>query len=301
MQVTDLFEQAPYDPADPNPWLALYLDPSLPIHDGVKRAWLEDCATPSRQWLLPLVRPVARLGIVLVQLLKFVLPRAVSSSRILHRVLARALAWFATPQANWLILRHFHIGANNLAWLNANLAGGRLELDSIRPLALDELRDDIFVRHDVNLYNFLIGLAVAREGLPIIPVPAERIDFAAIPDRGEVPVRLEDMPRGPFNVIDLATAIEFFTPVYALFLPDEDFWRATHSLQLDETIAGYAAQLTGRPEAMLYVNNRHPMVPAATHQGAFRLLLHGLATEVMHALLVRMKEEQEQAGGTSGG
>ena len=33
MQVTDLFEQAPYDPTDPNPWLALYLDMSLPLSD----------------------------------------------------------------------------------------------------------------------------------------------------------------------------------------------------------------------------------------------------------------------------
>ena len=38
MQVTDPFEKAPYDPADPNPWLALYLDMSLPLSDEVKAA-----------------------------------------------------------------------------------------------------------------------------------------------------------------------------------------------------------------------------------------------------------------------
>ena len=29
MDVTDLYEKAPFNPEDPNPWLALYLDASL--------------------------------------------------------------------------------------------------------------------------------------------------------------------------------------------------------------------------------------------------------------------------------
>ena len=53
------------------------------------------------------------------------------------------------------------------------------------------------------------------------------------------------------NFIDLQTAIELFTPVYQLFLTDNDFWRATNSLQLDETIGLYVATLLGsrRPRA----------------------------------------------------
>ena len=43
MQVTDLYEKAPYDPNDPNPWLALYLDMSLPLSDEVKAALLTNC------------------------------------------------------------------------------------------------------------------------------------------------------------------------------------------------------------------------------------------------------------------
>jgi hypothetical protein len=38
MHVTDLYDKAPYDPEDPNPWLALYLDMSLPLSDEVKAA-----------------------------------------------------------------------------------------------------------------------------------------------------------------------------------------------------------------------------------------------------------------------
>lgn len=291
----DLFDPKLHDPADPNPWMAVYLDQSLPIADEVKKAWLTDCASRSRQWLLPFVRPLAKLTIILVQLLKLILPKRWQSSSLLHRFIAWALARFVTPEANWLILRHFHVGGLNLAWLNANLTRGALKLDSLQPLRLEDLRDHFFVRHDINLYNFIIGLNACLQGKTIEKIPLNELDFSMIPDDAQLAVNYEDMPRKRLNVVDLHTAIELFTPVYALFLSDADFWRATHSLQLDETIASYGAALTGRFDALLYVNNGHPMVPDITMNGAYRLILHGLATEVMFALLVQLKRQQRAA------
>ncbi len=49
------------------------------------------------------------------------------------------------------------------------------------------------------------------------------------------------------NVLDLRSAIELFTPFYQLFLKANDFVRASNSLQLDETIEIYTAQLLGTP------------------------------------------------------
>ena len=64
-----------YDPRDPSPWLALYLDQSTPLPDDVKTAWLRDSSSVSRQFLLPFIRPLARLSIILIQILKVVLPK----------------------------------------------------------------------------------------------------------------------------------------------------------------------------------------------------------------------------------
>src|SRR5690606_8399535 len=69
------FTPEAHAPQDPNPWLALYLDRSTPLPEPVKRAWLADTCSPARQYLLPFLRPVARLGIVLVQVLKVFTPR----------------------------------------------------------------------------------------------------------------------------------------------------------------------------------------------------------------------------------
>ena len=40
-----------HDPADPNPWLALYLDNSVPLHEYVKAGWLMNLVSRSRQFL----------------------------------------------------------------------------------------------------------------------------------------------------------------------------------------------------------------------------------------------------------
>jgi hypothetical protein len=79
--------------------------------------------------------------------------------------------------------------------------------------------------------------------------------------------------------------------VYQLFLTDNDFWRASNSLQLDEVIGLYAATILDCPEKLVALNNKHPMIPLPTTSAAFRLTLHGLSTEVLHALLVQKKLE----------
>ncbi|MDH5823158.1 hypothetical protein QFW77_09185 [Luteimonas sp. RD2P54] len=290
MSRTEDWLDAPHDPRDPNPWLALYLDASGPLAHDVKCAWLADAASRSRQFVLPVVRPLARLSIVLIQLLKIVLPNGLTSSKWLHRTIVWGMKTFVRPEANWLILRHFHLGSQVLAFIGRNALPGR-ELPShpLRPADIDALRDDVFLQHDLNLFNFVIELNRALGGRRIEP-PAS-LDFSMIEPP---PLRLEDMPRRWTNFIDLQTAIEIYTPVYQLFLTDNDFWRATNSLQLDETIGIYCATLLQRPDYLVFLNNKHPLVPLTTLRAGFRLVLHGLSTEMLHALLSRAKAEHPQ-------
>lgn len=101
------------------------------------------------------------------------------------------------------------------------------------------------------------------------------------------------MPQSRLNFLDLQSAIELFTPLYQLMLTDNDFWRAANSLQLDETIGIYAAKLLGAPQHLILVNNSHPLVPMSTLRAGYRLVLHGLSTEMLHSLLMEMKAAQE--------
>jgi hypothetical protein len=289
------FLSGEHDPRDPNPWLALYLDQSIPIAEDVKRAWLEDSSSRSRQFLMPVMRPFARTLIVLVQLLRIVLPRTFASSSLLHRILARSLDHFVSPTANWLILRHFNLGAEILAFIGANVPEVEIPpLNDMRLTRIEQIRDHAFLKHDLNVFNFVIYLnqQLRAQGRELGPV--ERADFSMITDG---PFPLQEMPRRWSNRIDLDTAIELYTPVYQLFLTDNDFWRACNSLQLDETIAIYVSKLLGDPTPLLLVNNRHPLIPLSTLRAGYRLVLHGLGTEMLHAYLVRKKREQAAAAG----
>ena len=279
-----------FDPEDPNPWLAVSLDKSVPINSEAKQAWLRDCSSGSRQFLLPFIRPLARITIVSLQILKTFLPKKMTFPKALHTLLVFCLKNFARKEANWLILRHFHAGSEILEFLSKNIAGTNVPTNSLKPRNIGDLGDCLFMKHDINLFNFVIRLNQQLRDKKLEIEPIESLDFSMITD-ADFDIEMEKM--GMWNLIDLETAIELFTPCYQLFLSDDDFWRATNSLQLDESIAIYAARVLQRPEIVSLVNNKHPLAQQITISAAWRLVLHGLATENLHGLLVQMKREAE--------
>jgi hypothetical protein len=243
----------------------------------------------SRQYFLPLVRPFARLAIALIQVLKIFTPRFMASSWLLHRMIYWGLRLFVSPDSNTLILRHMHCGTEILQFIKDNVRGAEVVGRPLRPTKLADVKDDLFLNHDLNLFNFIIELNkdIQKKGLKL-EAPA-RPDFSAITD-GDFGI--EVMPDGPLNLVDLETAIEIYTPLYQLLLSDGDFWRASHSLQFDETIAMYICALMGNPHQLAMVTNRHPLIPLSTLRSGFRLVLHGLSAETLHAMLVRCKRAQ---------
>ncbi|MDB5850237.1 MAG: hypothetical protein JWP29_3989 [Rhodoferax sp.] len=281
-----------HDERDPSPWLALYLDQSTPLPDDVKSAWLADSSSASRQYLLPFVRPLARTFIILIQTVKVFLPRNWSHSKLLHRLLAWGLHRFVSPEANWLVLRHFHLGSQVLSFIGRN-APVPVATSPLEPANIDALKDETFLKHDLNLFNFVIRLnQTLRAHNEELRKPAH-LDLSMVHDPG---LRLEDMPRSKLNFLDLQSAIELFTPLYQLMLTDNDFWRAANSLQLDETIGIYTATLLAAPEHLVLVNNKHPLVPLSTLRAGHRLVVHGLSTEMLHSLLCRFKAAQAEGG-----
>jgi len=219
-------------------------------------------------------------------------PRNWSHSILLHRLLAWGLKRFVSPEANWLILRHFHLGSQILAFIGRN-SPAPVATNPLEPADIDALKDEMFLKHDLNLFNFVIRLNTALRDKGLALCKAEKVDFSMIKEPG---LRLEDMPQGRLNFLDLQSAIELFTPLYQLMLTDNDFWRAANSLQLDETVGIYAATILNAPEHLILVNNKHPLVPLSTLRAGHRLVIHGLSTEMLHSLLQRMRSAQQKTG-----
>ena len=186
----------PHDRRDPDQWWALYTDRSLPLDPQVKAALVLDARSFSRRVLLPLLRPLARGLLILVGLFRTLVPRALTSSSLLHRLIYFGLRHFVSPQANFLILRHFHLGSNVVGFLAAN-SGTRVSTLPLRPLEPADVKDHLFLQHDLNLYNFVISLnaALAAEGRGLSP-PA-RIDFDAI---DEAPIAVPAVSARPVQL-----------------------------------------------------------------------------------------------------
>lgn len=288
LHTSEYFENLKNNPRDPSHWHALYLDKSIPFSPDAKAAFLYDSGRKTKQFLLPFIRVLARLFIVLIQVVKAIFPKLINAPKMLHHCLYLGMKYFISPEANFLILRHFYLGSEVLRFIKDNVEGAaNIPMNPLKPLSVNDVKNNLFLEHDLNLYNFIINLnnAIREKGLQIKEVPNP--DFSAI-TVGSIP--FNDFRDKWTNFLDLTTAIEIFTPVYQFFLTDHDFWRASNSLQLDEVIGIYAATIMNCPEKLVALNNKHPMIPLPTLGAAFRLTLHGLSTEVLHALLVENKK-----------
>jgi hypothetical protein len=283
------FDPGRFDPENPDPWLALYLDQSLPIDEGAKLALLNGNRSVSRRWLFPIARPLILAFFIVVKILRVISPRRPNWNGPLHELIYWGLKNFASPEANTLILRHFTLATELLAFIKAN--AGPVHIDSwpLRPTRLEDLRDNVFLQHDLNIYNFIIQLNQSLRAEARDLAPVARPDFSMISDG---PIVLAPLPHGPLNVIDVQTAVEAYTPLYALFLPREDFVRAANSLQLDEVIAIYIAKILGTDYHLAFMKNGHPLVPLSTLEAGYRLMMHGLDVEGLHGWLRTLKRRQ---------
>ncbi len=282
-----------HDDRDPNPWLALYLDSSIPINKKTKEALMRDNDSKSARYFLPLVSLWSKIAMFFIHIFKFFFPRFFNSSKTLHRILSWGLKNFVSSDANLLIFRHFHVGSDILQFIAGNINGIQIQLSPLKPANFEAVKDDLFLKHDLNLYNFVIKLNTKLKQDNRIIEKQNQLNLSMI---SEDQFDHIDFPNRWMNFLDLRSAIELFTPFYQLFLTKNDFVRASNSLQLDETIAIYTAQILGTPGHLGLVNNRHPMVPVSTYSAAYRLVLHGLAAETLHEILVNLKREKHRDG-----
>ncbi len=282
-----------HDERDPNPWLALFLDDSIPMNHSAKLALMRDNSSKSARYLLPLIQFSSKVAMFFIHIFKFFFPKLINSSKVLHAILAWGLKRFVSPDANLLIFRHFHVGTEILQFIGGNIEQVEIVGKPLKPKDFVDVKDDLFLNHDLNLYNFVIRLNSQLQEKNITIGPPQKINLAMITDDQFDHIQF---PNKWTNFLDLRSAIELFTPFYQLFLTANDFIRASNSLQLDETIAIYTAQILGTPGHLGLVNNKHPMVPATTYSAAYRLVLHGLAAETLHEVLVKMKHNKNRDG-----
>ncbi len=292
-KTSKVFDPSTHDLRDPNPWLAMYLDSSIPMNFEAKKALVLDNDSKSSQYLMPLIIVMSKITMFFVHIFKYFFPRILNSSKILHRLLSWGLRRWVSPEANLLIFRHFHCGSEIVEFVAKNIDGTDTKSTPLKPYDFEDVKDDLFLNHDLNLYNFIINLNKELKEKNIQIKEKEELDLSMI-TTGQF--KMIDFPKKWTNILDLRSAIEIFTPIYQLFLTKNDFYRASNSLQLDETIGIYSAKILGSPAHLGLLNNKHPLVPSSTYGASYRLVLHGLASENLHEILVQIKGKKDKDG-----
>ena len=94
--------------------------------------------------------------------------------------------------------------------------GAKVVLVARRAERLKELQNNVFLQHDLNVFNFIIQLNISLRAQGRDLAPASMLDFTMITDG---PFPIEPTKRGLLNFCDVQTAVEVYTPLYALLLP----------------------------------------------------------------------------------
>ena len=281
----------PHDRRDPSVWDALYLDGAMPLDPAAKAYMVKDLQSWSRQYLLIPIKLIANLGLAVIMTVKRLLPFQFRSYTLMHRMAVWFLNTFTTPEACYLIVRHFSIGSNIVNFLIDNGPDPAIERSNLYPRTVEDLADNAFMEHDLVLYNFVLDYHKAQQRFPewLAKVHQQGLDFSSVQP---VQVDIDFTKRGWLQVLDLESALELFKICYSLFVTSDEFERAVLSLQFDESFALYFSRVTGDYSWNHAITNRHPLAPNSPFTSAHSLLLHGLVSEYLNRYLELHAAEQ---------
>ncbi|NEP12550.1 MAG: hypothetical protein F6K14_20545 [Symploca sp. SIO2C1] len=282
-QADSLFQQ-PYDRNNPNTWQVLEQEQAIPLDAIAKAYMLKDLQSWTRRYLLIPIKIIANLALGLIMTIKRLLPFQFNLYSLMHRAAAFFLQYFVSPEACYLIVRHIGLGSNIINFLIDNGPDTTIAKSKLYPRTIADLADNVFLEHDLILYNFVWDYSQAKQANSnwLEQVQANNLNYESI---RSVEVEIDFANCRWLRILDLESAIELFKVFYSFCLTSDEFERAVLSLQLDENFGLYISQITGDYNWNHVITNRHPLIPNSPFNAARDLFLHGLLTEYLHRYL----------------
>jgi hypothetical protein len=212
---------------------ALRGDPSLYFDRDALRLLELDQRGFSHRFLRVPLRTLSRFIVGVIVFVKRLMPFEFSN----HSTLDRLGIWFlsrcVSKEGGELLLRHFVVETNVLAFIARN--AGVTEA-TLRPTSLAQLDNNAVIVHDLNVYELLAGL----EGEDLYQRGAYPLDYSML----DVP-RVDAGSQRRYLRLDLESGLSMMNIAFALLTTNLEYQRAVHSLALDENLLGCIAELTG--------------------------------------------------------
>ncbi|WP_133407231.1 DUF6999 family protein [Parashewanella tropica] len=260
---------------------AIKNDNSLPIEPEAVELWLKDMDNSFR-WI---VRPIAQFFFAILLHLVWFLKRLPLPQFSAHDFLQKTICWFCkhfvSPEANYLILRHFATESNILNFLAENT--GHKNRVNLYPKTIDDMHRDSFVDHDQDLFE-----AFAKLG----NVAASKVD--SLKWESWQPINMADLKIKPrkTQIIDFETAHALFMCLFCLLLKRDEYRDAINGFNLDQSIAIRIGNIIGDNTLTEYAYNKYPLYFVGPWNLGQRFLMHGFFTEHLYARLEALRKQQ---------
>jgi hypothetical protein len=289
--------------AAPSLWDVMAADPAIGVDPAVLALVIDDQRSASRALLYPWARVLARAAVTLIVAARRACPVPLSA----HGVMDRMCVWFCrrlvSPAAVTLLIRHFIVEANLLAFIARN-AG--VPEPALRPVSLSELGNRAVIEHDLNVYRVL--LAVGRAGLPAQPPAcppgpppgsgpgrAGGLDFSML----DVPAIDSEPAARRLLRLDIQTALCLMSIPFAACLTSAQYRRAVHSMRLDSSLLAVLASLTGDAAFLRWTPGPPPVRVDSSAELPSMVYDHAVICEAAHARLCRLRDERAEGASWS--
>ena len=261
---------------------AIQHDNSLPIEQEAVALWMKDLANPFR-WIL---RPIAQFFFAMLLHLVWFLKRLPFPQFSAHQFLQKTICWFCqhfvSPEANYLILRHFATESNILNFLAENTDHDHRV--NLYPKTINDMLEDSFIDHDQELFASFAKLGKIQSTSGNTSLKWESWQ----------PINMEDfaIEHRKTQIIDFETAHALFMCLFCLLLKRDEYRDAINGFNLDQSIAIRTGKIIGDHSLTEYAYNKYPHYLVGPWNLGQRFLMHGFFTEHLYARLEEIRQTQ---------
>ena len=274
------------DRSNPTVYHALLADPLSPVDKEALRTAVRDMQRWTRRYLKPLARGLSLVSVPLITVLKRMLPLPLRWHGAIDFLCLWFMRRFVSNEAAASLIRHFIVETQLINFVLRNAGDPDLPLCELEPHRLGDMGDRTVIRHDLNIYNFLIDLGESQKADVLRARRHAELDFSGL----DVPDIDTEPARRRWLHLDIETALYLMNIPFCLFTTAEEYERAVNSFQVDESLCACIANLTGDPVFRSWVPNRFPMWLSTKRDVPRDLYWHAAVNELVHTRLRYMRD-----------
>jgi hypothetical protein len=262
-------------------------DPAIPMDRATLRLVIRDQRRTSRALVYPWLRVVSRAVVTLIVVGKRICPVRFSAHATMDRLCLWFLRRFVSPDAVTLLIRHFIVETNLLAFCVRNAGRSGRAVPDLRPVTLSGLGNRAVIEHDLNVYRVLSALGSGELGRPHFA--STDFSMLSVPE-----IDPEADARRLLN-LDIQTALCLMNIPFAFCLSSSEYRRAVQSLRLDTSLLSVLARITGDAAFLTWRTGPPPVRVDSNADVPVMVYEHALICEYAHARLCQLHDAARSA------